>query len=139
MKWIYIILIILCVSCRSTKSINSNCNVNEKRVEIYKDNQLFGIKKNNIIIFFDTGFNSKVQIKINDKVVLDTIINSTPVSTPFAFEYYYIKNKKGQVLKIQTDSECLEVELDTKYRVLGLYNYPNYWMLSYRKRMPQFE
>ncbi|WP_334126986.1 hypothetical protein [Empedobacter brevis] len=131
--------IFLLSSCGGSKVVQMNLCNNGKKVEIYKERNTFSKEQKNIILFFDTGFNSKVKLQINNTVIADTIINSTPVSIPDVFSYSYNTEKEKQMLKVQTDVDCLEIELDKGYKVLGLYNYSDKWVLSYRKELPVFE
>lgn len=133
-----ILSVIFLFSCRVGKVIvqENNCD-NGKKVEIYKGRNLFSKEQKSITLFFDTGFNSNVKLQINNTVIADTIMNSTPVSIPDVFIYSYSTEKEKQILKIQTDIDCLEIELDKRYKVLGLYNYSDKWVLSYRNDLPE--
>ena len=127
------------LSCSTSKLSESNLCKNGKQVEIFKDKKIFSKNKKGITIYFDTGFDSNLKLMINEKIVIDTLIKTSPVSEPIFLNYSYKTSNDKQILKIKTDIDCLEVELDKKYNVLGLYNYSDKWILSYRKELPSFE
>lgn len=140
MKIFYAIIlpIFLLSSYGGSKVIQMNLCENGKPVEIYNEKKPSSKEQKNIVLYFDTGFDSNVKLMINEKVVIDTLIKTSPVSIPAIYHYSY-KTDTKQILKIQTDIDCLEIELNKKYGVLGLYNYSDKWVLSYRKNLPFFE
>lgn len=131
--------IFLLSSCAGSKIVQVNLCENGKHIEVYKEKKASSKEQKGIVLYFDTGFNSNVRLMVNEKIVIDTLIVTSSISDPIFCHYIYEPTKIKQILKIQTDVDCLEVELDKKYNVLGLYNYSDKWILSYRKELPIFE
>ncbi|MGV0923423.1 hypothetical protein [Empedobacter tilapiae] len=107
-----------------------------KPVQIYIEKKASSKEQKDIALYFDTGFNSNVKLMINEKIVIDTLIETSPISIPIIYHYSYKQTDTKQILKIETDIDCLEVELNKKYSILGLYNYSDKWVLSYREKLP---
>ncbi|MDH0659328.1 MULTISPECIES: hypothetical protein [unclassified Empedobacter] len=138
--YILIILSIISItSCNSSKLVEMNLCKNGKQIEIFKEKKLFSKSQKDLTLYLDTGFNSNIKLMINDEVIIDTLIETSPISEPIIYHYSYKVNNDIQILKIKTDTDCLETILDKNYSILGLYNYSNKWTLSYRKDFPILE
>lgn len=133
-----VLISFLTCSCKTAKVVLTNaCSAEE--VSAYIPNHGMKSAKKKLIIVLESGFNSKVSVYMNDRLIKDTLVdNLSPVGIPVFLGYTY-KDKEEKIIKIRTGNNCFETKINTKFKILRVLKSKNSWILSYTSKMPMYE
>ncbi|WP_295203166.1 hypothetical protein [uncultured Chryseobacterium sp.] len=142
----YIMAFCIMYSCKSfTKStFQSNCG-NNFEVQYIKSGK-YKISeeeraKNYLSIYLLEQFNDQIKISINEKEVFNkNVVTDTTKFDRYSAAFRYnltSEEKKIYIMKVFSDKnkECLEIPIDTKYRIIYLYYHNKKWIVRFSNEL----
>lgn len=95
--------------------------------------------KNYLIIYFESNFNDKIKIDINQKEIFNKKVITNEKKPDDYSENLIFKMDNGNKYMMNIRGEdtktCLEVPLNTKYRIIYLYYYNSKWIIRFSNNL----
>ena len=97
--------------------------------------------KKTITVFLESYFRGNVQGFIEDELFFsDNVVTEESLGTTGKyFIYDYSKNSSLPKIKILTEDDCLEINIEKKYKIVYIYNYEGKWDVIYSNIYPTYE
>lgn len=141
----YITMCSLLLGCKglSKSDLKSECG-NTFEVQYIKNGKYTLSKqerdKNYIIIYFESKFNDKIKINVNQKEVFNKeIITNDNKPDDFSEAFVYKMNPKEKHFLLKGFSErnktCFEISINPKYRIIYLFYYQEKWIVRFSNNL----
>lgn len=141
----YIVVLLLFLGCKSlSKSdLKSECG-NTFEVQYIKNGKYTLSKqerdKNYITIYFESTFNDKIKIDINQKEIFNKEVvtnENKPDDYSDAFIYKINPEDKTFLLKgfSERNNTCFEIPINPKYRIIYLFYYQGKWVVRFSNNL----
>ncbi|PKL78484.1 MAG: hypothetical protein CVV25_11385 [Ignavibacteriae bacterium HGW-Ignavibacteriae-4] len=151
---IILILSIFTLSCssgikRSIKNDSSNCD--EKIILQYSNSNYNEVNENNskdsveqkIFVMMEGGFSDTLSVYFNDNLISHSFFITDDIlgTTGAGVEYNYTDENCPPFLRIisSTNNYCLELQLDSRYRILYLHKNKKGWTGIYSNSYHSYE
>lgn len=97
--------------------------------------------KQTITVFLESHLNGKVQGYIGNKLIFseNVVTEESLGTTGKSFIYDYSNDSVLQKIKIHTESDCLEIKIEKRYKLVYIYNYDGKWDVIYSNVYPTYE
>ncbi|NOJ75343.1 hypothetical protein [Empedobacter stercoris] len=149
-KFLCLSIFTILVSCQplNISSKNSNVvgdcskNVFVKYRKSSKNHMMVADKsKQTITVFLESYLSGNVQGYIGDELIFsDNVVTEESLGTTGKyFTYDYSKNSSLAKIKILTEDDCLEINIEKKYKLVYIYNYEGKWDVIYSNIYPTYE
>lgn len=139
-KLTFFFLLCLLWNCNSSKHISqqSSCGNNFEIQYDKSGKYLLPTKerdKNYLIFYFESNFNDNIKININNKEIFNkqVITNDKKPDDYSEKVIFKMGNENNYKMNIQGESSktCLELPINTEYRMIYLYYHNNRWIVRF--------
>lgn len=143
-KLTFFLLLFFLWNCKSSKQLTqkSSCG-NNFEVQYDKPEKYLLPKterdKNYLLFYLESNFNDNVKIYINKKEIFNKqVVTNDKKPDDYSEKFIYkMDNETKYILNIQGEDSktCLELPVDTKYRIIYLYYYRNKWIVRFSNNL----